>query len=131
MTFLDDVHEVLKQTGGSLCYTEIANRAPSVNIIERGQSVTTNRSEIQSLAEVFHLVKNLIPEDQEVVTASPDMTVVETVQLMQKHNFSQLPVVAGDTVLGVFSFRSLTTQLLKMGQITEYFGELPVDEFME
>jgi CBS domain-containing protein len=95
------------------------------------REMSASETEPQSLAELFHLVKSLIPENQKLYTASPDMTVAEAIQVMHRHNFSQLPVVAGNTVLGVFSFRSLTTQLLKMGQIREHFGDLPVDEFME
>lgn len=85
----------------------------------------------QSLTELFHLVKSLIPADQELITASPDMTVAEAIALMQKHDFSQLPVMAGPAVLGVFSFRSLTKKLLELGPIKEHFGHLPVDEFMD
>jgi CBS domain-containing protein len=98
---------------------------------DASREMSASETEPQSLAELFHLVKSLIPENQKLYTASPDMTVAEAIQVMHRHNFSQLPVVAGNTVLGVFSFRSLTTQLLKMGQIREHFGDLPVDEFME
>jgi CBS domain-containing protein len=92
---------------------------------------SASKAEAQSLAELFHLVRSIVPEGQEVVSASPEMTVARALQLMRKHNFSQLPVVAGDDVLGVFSFRSLTMQLLEMGPMKEHFGDLPVDEFME
>ena len=92
---------------------------------------TGSQVEAESLAELFHLIRSLIPEDQELVLARPDMRVREAIQLMQRHNYSQLPVVAGQAVLGVFSFRSLTTKLLEMGRISEHFGDLPVDEFME
>jgi len=85
----------------------------------------------QSLAELFHLVRSLVPMDQRVFTGSPDMTVVEAIQIMHQHNFSQLPIIAGDTVLGVFSFRSLASGLLKMEGSTEHLGDLPVDEFVE
>jgi len=90
-----------------------------------------SEAEPQSLAELFHLVRSLVPENQKVIKASPDMTVAKAVQLLQRHNFSQLPVVAGKEVLGVFSFRSLTTKLLEMGQMREHFGDLRVDEFVE
>lgn len=90
-----------------------------------------SRVDAQSLAELFHLVRSLIPEDQAIVVARPEMTVAEAIELMQRHNYSQLPVVAGQAVLGVFSFRSLTTKLLKMGKISEDFGNLAVDEFIE
>jgi len=85
----------------------------------------------QSLAELFHLVKSLIPEGQDLVVVLPEMTVAEAIQLMEKRDFSQLPVIAGQAVLGVFSFRSLALRLLKMGKIGEHFGDLRVDEFVE
>lgn len=85
----------------------------------------------QSLAELFHLVRSLVPQDQRLFTASPDMTVAEAIQIMRQHNFSQLPVIAGDTVLGVFSFRSLASGLLKIEGGTEQLSDLPVDEFVE
>jgi CBS domain-containing protein len=91
----------------------------------------TPETDPQSLTEIFHLVQSLIPEAQRLTPAPPDMKVADAIQLMQKHNYSQLPVVAGDAVLGVFSFRSLAMHLLKMGQIKEHFGDLPVDEFVE
>ena len=92
---------------------------------------TGSQVESESLAELFHLIRSLIPEDQEVVAVPPEMRVTEAVRLMQRHNYSQLPVVAGRAVLGVFSFRSLTSKLLEMGRISEHFGDLTVDEFME
>ncbi|MCG3209275.1 MAG: hypothetical protein FOGNACKC_02896 [Anaerolineae bacterium] len=85
----------------------------------------------QSLTELFHLVRSLIPEDQNLVTVSPNTEVSTAVALMQKYNFSQLPVVAGDDVLGVFSYRSLANRLLAIGKTKEHFGDLSVDEFME
>jgi CBS domain-containing protein len=84
-----------------------------------------------SLAELFHLVRSLVPQGQRVFTASPDLTVAEAIQIMHQHNFSQLPIVAGDTVLGIFSFRSLASGLLKMEGSTDQIGDLPVDEFAE
>jgi len=102
-----------------------------MNIQHVQDELPASEAETQSLAELFHLVKSLIPDGQELVVASPEMTVAEAIQLMRRYDFSQLPVVAGQTVLGVFSFRSLTTKLLEMGQATAHFGDLPVDEFIE
>jgi len=89
--------------------------------------------ETQSLAELFHLVKTLVPGDQHVLHVPPNTTVAEAVRKMQEHNYSQLPVVAGNQVLGVFSFRSLATGVLSRGKITQAVSieELPVAEFME
>lgn len=91
----------------------------------------TSGSGQESLAELFHLVRSLVPAGQQVVTASPNMTVAQAIRLMLKHNFSQLPVVEGKAVLGVFSFRSLARTLLKMKTLSQDFSELPVDEFRE
>ncbi|MFC2031432.1 DUF4268 domain-containing protein [Chloroflexota bacterium] len=84
-----------------------------------------------SLVEQFHLVRSLVPESQQVVTAPPDMRVGDAIELMNEHKFSQLPVVAGKAVLGVFSYRSFALRLLGMRQEAEGFGELPVDEFLD
>ena len=45
----------------------------------------------QSLTELVHRVKSLIPENQKLVTASPEMPVAEALALMRRHNISQLP----------------------------------------
>ena len=92
---------------------------------------TASESSTGSMAELFHLVKSLIPEGQEVVTVPPDLRVAEAIEIMDKHKFSQVPVVAGNVVLGVFSFRSLALRLMRMRQAAEGFGELPVDEFVD
>lgn len=94
-------------------------------------TISSSKTTINSLTALFHLVRSLIPTDKELITISPDTTVAVAAELMQKHNISQLPVVAGDEVLGVFSFRSLVTHLLNMGNMREYFGDLRVDELME
>ena len=84
-----------------------------------------------SLAEYFHRVVSVIPAGQNILSVPPDTTVAEAIKLMRAHDYSQVPVLAGDAVLGIFSYRSLVTNLLKMGRMTEFFGDLPVDEFME
>ncbi len=61
----------------------------------------------------------------------PGMTVAQAVRLLLENNFSQVPVVEGQAVLGVFSFRSLARRLLRMQTLPQDLGELPVDEFRE
>jgi len=87
--------------------------------------------ETQSLAELFHLVKTLIPEGQRPETAERDWTVSKALNMMRQKYYSQLPVVSGDAVLGVFSYRSLAVRLLEIGELGEDFADLPVEEFME
>lgn len=93
--------------------------------------IPASEAETQSLTELFHQVSSLIPEGQTLHTAPPHMTVAEALQLMQRRDFSQLPVVAGNTVLDVFSLRSLAVRLLEMGDMRQDLADLPVDEFLE
>lgn len=86
---------------------------------------------IESITELFHFVRSLIPEEQDVLCVSPDTTVSEAIQKMEQHHFSQLPVVEGNAVLGVFSYRSFATRLLRMGQLKAFPGDVTVDEFVE
>lgn len=83
------------------------------------------------LTEVFHRINRLIPESQELETISPSTPVSRAIRLMQQQRFSQLPVVEGDEVLGVFSFRSFSTQLMAMNESKHDFDTILVDEFIE
>jgi hypothetical protein len=86
----------------------------------------------EALVASFHRAKSLIPNDQELITIPPEMSVSEAFKLMQKHRFSQLPVVAGDAVLGVFSYRSFSTKALaRQNSTREPLGNLPVEDFLE
>ena len=57
----------------------------------------------RSLRDLFHRVGRILPEDQELFTVTPDTHVRDALALMKKHIISQVPIVAGDDVLGVFS----------------------------
>ncbi len=97
-------------------------------------AVSTTQSaedEPQPLAELFHLIKSLVPEGQDVLCLPPRATVAEAVKRMREHRYSQVPVVAGQTVLRVFSYRSLVTRLLELGTVNQAIGDLPIDEFSE
>jgi len=87
--------------------------------------------EERSLRDLFHLVKKVLPEIQEIVTFSPETSVAEALAVMQKRNFSQVPVVAGNEVLGVFSYRSLAQGLVRLPQNERNLLSLPVEEFLE
>ncbi|WP_421118586.1 CBS domain-containing protein [Aquihabitans daechungensis] len=60
---------------------------------------------------LFHVVNDLVPDGQELVTVPPDASVEEAMQLMRDHDYSQLPVLSGPNVLGLFSYRSLASHL--------------------
>lgn len=84
-----------------------------------------------SLTDAFHRINSLLPERQILVTVPPNTTVAEALDLMQERRFSQLPVVAGNEVIGVFSFRSFATKAVELGNEKVDLGTLAVDEFME
>ena len=86
---------------------------------------------VESIVELFHMVKSLIPEGQKLETVQPETRVRDALELMKVKRFSQLPVVSGNAVLGVFSYRSLAQALEELGPIDTDFRNLPVDEFME
>jgi CBS domain-containing protein len=86
-----------------------------------------------SLRKLFHLIKEVLPEDQEILTIPPNTKVGAALKLMNERNFSQLPVVAGGkTVLGVFSFRSFAIGLLKIPKRARPDAlNLDVEDFIE
>ncbi|MGO9739313.1 MAG: CBS domain-containing protein [Desulfomonilaceae bacterium] len=81
--------------------------------------------------EVFHTVNRILPENQQVLKVPPDMEAQKAIRLMIKNGYSQVPVVSGTAVLGVFSFRSFAQGALKMGCENVDPRELPVDDFVE
>jgi predicted transcriptional regulator len=63
----------------------------------------------QQLGEVAHVlyqVNHMLPDDQTMVTVSPDTIARDALRLMKQHGYSQLPVMQQGAVVGVFSHRS-------------------------
>ncbi|MEZ4644866.1 MAG: CBS domain-containing protein [Chloroflexota bacterium] len=88
--------------------------------------------EYESLVTSFHRVQGLVPVEQELTAIPPEMRVSEALKLMQQEHYSQLPVVAGDAVLGVFSYRSFSTKAVaKQKSAKDPLGDLPVEDFLE
>lgn len=87
--------------------------------------------EERTVTDVFHRVNSLLPEYQEVVCTTPEATVSEALDLMVRHNYSQLPVKADTHVLGVISYRSIARKVLELGTARIDIKDLPVAEFME
>jgi len=85
----------------------------------------------RSLRDLFHLVKQVLPEEQELVTFPPEMPVGEALTVMQEHNFSHVPVVEGNEVLGVFSYRSFAKRIARLPKKEREPLYLPVEEFLE
>ena len=83
----------------------------------------------ESLVALFLLVNSLLPDDQDVVSVPPDASVSKALDLMRQHGFSQLPVMAGNIVIGVFSYRSFALRLAELGRSD--IARLEVDDCLE
>ncbi len=85
----------------------------------------------QSLKDLFHRVGRILPEEQELIAVTPATTVRDALDLMKEHNVSQVPIVAGNEVLGVFSYRSFAENVLGLAKKERNLAELPVEAFCE
>lgn len=86
----------------------------------------------EALLAPFLHVGRLVPGEQQLETIPPEMRVSEALKIMDRFHYSQLPVVAGDTVLGVFSYRSFSTKATTRQKGTKVpLGKLPVEDFLE
>ncbi len=84
----------------------------------------------RSLRDLFHLLKQVLPEEQELVSIPAETAVRDALAIMSKNNFSQLPVVEGNEVLGVFSFRSFAEGMRKLPSESDPLSLL-VEDFVE
>jgi len=85
----------------------------------------------RSLKDLFHLIKKVLPDEQEPLAFHPEMTVEDALSVMREKNFSQVPVVAGREVLGVFTYRSFAAGIVKLPGSELKPLILPVEEFLE
>ncbi len=80
----------------------------------------------------FHDVGAIFPDDVDLVSVAPSEPVVGALGLMLERRFSQLPVLDGDDVIGVFSLWSLAAHMAawpsaSIGVLTvaDVLGRLP------
>ena len=83
------------------------------------------------LTELFHRLNSVIPDEQKLETIPPSMTAADALGLMRKRRFSQLPVVEGTEVMGIFSYRSFALEVIRMGKEKVLPGSLRVEDFIE
>lgn len=57
-------------------------------------------SEQRTLSDLFHSIRSILPEEQELIQVAPRTKVREALSIMKAHNVSQVPVVTGEEVLG-------------------------------
>lgn len=106
--------------------------SPNLRILDRNDVAR----ELDLVSAVFHQINRIIPENQVVLSIDPTCSAREAIALMRQHGYSQLPVVAGGEVLGVFSFRSyaLATAAFNIDELSRQKsapGDLQVDDLME
>jgi CBS domain-containing protein len=87
--------------------------------------------EERSLRDLFHMVKRALPDQQELVTVTADMEVRQALERMSKANINQVPVIAGNVILGVFSYRSLAKGIINLPKKQPFQLSLPVELFIE
>lgn len=82
-----------------------------------------------TLADLFILIGEAFPVDQELFTFPHNILVKDAIQTMIENNYTQVPVMIGSNVIGIFSFRSFSENALKH-QRQDIFS-LPVEDFLE
>jgi predicted transcriptional regulator len=89
------------------------------------------RYTLPDIGELFYRVSSVIPEEQVVRCVTPDTLASEALEIMREFEFSQLPVISGPEVLGVFSYRSFSEGILVLHSGRVSPGEVPVEEAMQ
>jgi predicted transcriptional regulator len=72
--------------------------------------------EVQSLTDAFHRLNSVLPVDQKIISVQPDMLAIEALENMASHGYSQLPIIVGKEVLGLFSYRSFSRAVVRYCQ---------------
>jgi predicted transcriptional regulator len=86
--------------------------------------------ESDRLSGHFHVVNRILPEDQVVTSVPPDTKAGDALKLMEEHGFSQIPVVEGDSVLGLFSYRAFALEVANSTSHKLDPTSLSVEEFL-
>jgi predicted transcriptional regulator len=85
----------------------------------------------EHLSTSFHVVNRLLPDAQEVLSIPPEMPARDALALMHERGFSQLPVVQGKSVLGLFTYRAFALEVARMKTPKTDPTQLPVEEFLQ
>jgi CBS domain-containing protein len=67
-----------------------------------------------SLTELFHRLNSVLPDDQRVLSVPGDMLASDALELLRQHRYSQLPVLIGSEVIGMFSYRSFSKTVVDL-----------------
>jgi predicted transcriptional regulator len=88
-----------------------------------------------SITELFHRINSVLPDDQRVLSVPGDMLASEALELLNEHRYSQLPVIIGDEVIGMFSYRSFSRTVMELAyskaRSKAFLEDLTVEECYE
>lgn len=85
----------------------------------------------RSVTGMFHRLNSVLPADQQLISVLPETPVQEALDLLRNHGFSQLPVIVGQQVLGLFSYRSFSQAVIKLSQDARNQRFNPLEMFVE
>ena len=95
-------------------------------------SIQGNKTRERSLQDLFVLIKQVLPDEQVLEKFSPETPVLEALRFMQEKNFSQVPVMEGRQLLGVFSYRSFAMGVMDYNKTPNIDPlKLNVEDFLE
>jgi CBS domain-containing protein len=97
---------------------------------------SSQMNELQSVTSLFHRVNSVIPDAQQLITVEPEMPVADALDLLKEHGFSQVPVVVGKEVLGLFSYQTFSRAVITLSRAATKSRrfeplELTVEECMD
>lgn len=97
-----------------------------------GVNDTVASEERAVLARAFHRLSRVVAEDQQLLTLPASTQVAAALELMRRRDFSQVPVVVGSEVIGLFSHRSLAEGLAAAAcDAGVDVMRLPVEDFLD
>ena len=92
-------------------------------------------TESRSITELFHRINSILPDTQLLVTVQGETLASAALELLRQHGFSQLPVLVGAEVIGMFSYRSFSEAVLELcssnGNPKTLLANLTVEECYE
>ncbi len=109
----------------------LTGKGAGMDSINTSAAFLESLSSVGQLSELFHMVNRILPDDHTPVAVSSTMPAGDALALMETRGFSQVPVMEGKFVLGLFSYRAFALEVAKLGKQAGGASSLPVFEFLE
>ena len=89
----------------------------------------------RSITELFHRINSVVPDSQKLLSVQGETLAFDALELLRKKGYSQLPVLVGNEVIGIFSYRSFSRAVLENpstdGNPKTLLADLTVEECYE